>query len=439
MTLRRSLLAITLLAGLALAGCTGGGDDLADALAALTGDDLAIMVLPLEDYGPDYAGFDVSSDGGANDAAANAEDTFDPDDTAAELEEAGWESGYELGFEDPDALDTLEAGEGAIAVSTSVELLSDEAAATAYMEKQFDDMVALQGEELDAGSSLEEATTFEVDGLGDEAQGARTRLSVLGAQEFTGTFVVFRIDRLIGVAIIVRADDGDINTEVEDLAAKLEHRVRGVLGGDITGTPIPIPTEDQDEPATVEPPEDIPDLSSMALAASDVSPDTSVEREGYIEADDTVATYEREFDTGSEAIGAGTTLLSLETDVELYESISQAQLGVSAFDFIFQGNGGEQLIESLFAEGFEEEAGFEADNIETSELPDFEAGDQVSGFQAAFDSPIGRVEVVLIVVRVGEAVGLMTAVGTDEQFDISDVTPLAVTLGQRMRSELEDH
>jgi hypothetical protein len=435
MTLRSSLLALTFLAGLAFAGCSGGGDDLSDALAALTGDDLAIMVLPQTDLGADYAGFDASSDGGPQDSAAAADDTFDPDDTAAQLEEQGWQMGYNLSFEAPD-LAALESGEGPITAASTVELLRDEAAATAYMQKQFDDVSALQGKEIDTGTSLDEATTFEVSDLGDEAQGARVRLSFGSDAQFSGTFVALRIGRLIGTAAVARADDTDINAEVEDLASKLEERMRGVLRGDITGTPVPIPTAD-DNPAEVTPPEGIADLSSMALRPSDIGPDVSVQREAYVEDSDTVAKYEREFDTGFGTVGQSTVFLSLQSDIELYETVASARDGLSAFDFIFGGNGGDEFIQSLFAQGFEEEAGFAAENIETSALPDFQAGDQVSGFQAAFDSPIGRVEVALIVVRVEDAVGQLIAVGADEQFDINDVTPLAVTLGQRMRAGLE--
>lgn len=431
----RALLALTFVAGLGLAACNSSGDDINDALASVSESDLALMVLPLEDFGEAYAGFDIASGGGPQGSAATAEDTFDPDDTAAELDEQGWLNGYELSFEEPD-LASLEDAEGPLTAATTVELLADEDAASAYMQKQFDDMLALEGDDIDTGASLEEVETFEVDGLGDEAQGARLRLSILDTQEFSGTFVALRLGRLIGVAMVSRADDTDINAELEDLAGKLEGRMRGVLLGDITGTPVPIPTADADDPPTVTPPEGIPDLSAMALRASDVGSDVSVEREGYVEDDDVIASYEREFDTGIESIGATTTLLSLETDVELYESVSEASLGVSAFDFIFEGQGGAALIESLFAEGFEDQAGFQAENIETSELPDFDAGDQVSGFQAAFDSPIGRVEVALIVVRVDESIGLFTAVGADDQFDINDVTPLAVTLGERMRAGL---
>jgi hypothetical protein len=94
---------------LLLAGCGGSSGS---SLGSVTRNDLAIMVLPAAELGSAADGARVEPDSGFQDAAAVAEDTLDPDDTATGIEAAGMEADYELAY-------TTDSGQ----VSTEVALL----------------------------------------------------------------------------------------------------------------------------------------------------------------------------------------------------------------------------------------------------------------------------------------------------------------------------
>lgn len=236
----------TCLAVLAACGGGNGADELERALQSVTENDLAIMILPQEDLGEEFADLEIDEDSGFVDNEQAADGTIDPHDTADDLEQAGRINGYELGYEAPDWFSVLEAGQGVIAVDTEVVLFEDGPAASEFLAKQVDDSLRLEGEEIQTGITLEEVETFQVVGLADEAVGQRRRISFGDAQMY-GTVVGFRLDRLLGSAAIVRADDANVNSQVEEIARALEERIEGVLLGDVVGTPVPLPQAEEEE------------------------------------------------------------------------------------------------------------------------------------------------------------------------------------------------
>ena len=234
---------------LALAcGGGGGGDELERALQSVTDDQLAIMVLPKEELGDAAADLPLDSDPGESgfqDNQAAADDTFDPDDTAADIEQAGRVNGYELSYSD---FSRLGEGEGAVEVDTAVELYKDADAASAGLARFIDDLNQFAAQDTGQGFFYEEVKTFTVSGLGDEAVGIRARFKITEG-DITGytTFVAFRVDRLLAGTVQVRNDDKDVNSQLVEIMRALEERMKGVLLGDITGTPVPIPSPQEGE------------------------------------------------------------------------------------------------------------------------------------------------------------------------------------------------
>jgi len=205
--------------------------------------DLAIMVLPQEDLGDEFADLQIDDDSGFKDNEEAADETIDPDDTADSLERVGRINGYELLYSDP-SLSALEAGVGVIELATEVDLVMDAGAASDHLAKQVEDWQRLEGEQVEAGVTLEKVETFAVKGLADEAVGLRARAS-FGDLQWYETVVAFRLDRLVGAAYAYRVDDANINSQVEAIARALERRIEGVLLGDIAGTPVPLPQADE--------------------------------------------------------------------------------------------------------------------------------------------------------------------------------------------------
>ncbi|MBI1885318.1 MAG: hypothetical protein HYS09_03220 [Chloroflexi bacterium] len=223
----------------AIAAACGGGNELEESLQSLTNGLLAVMVLPKEELGPDAADLPLDnspSESGFQDNKAAAQDTADPNDTAADVAEAGRINGYELSYSD---FSRLGEAEGAVEADTAVELYRDADAASAWLARLVNDIQGLEGQEAQEGFSVKNVETFTIDGLGDEATGLRYRFSVGDATGHT-TLVIFRLDRLLAGTVQVRNDDKDVDSQVEQTARSLEERIKGVALGDITATPVPL-------------------------------------------------------------------------------------------------------------------------------------------------------------------------------------------------------
>ena len=413
---------------LVASACGGGGDELEKALQSLSEDDLAIMVLPQEAFGGASDGLEVASYSGVKDSSEVADDTLDPEDTGDDLEEAGFVTGYSLGFEDP-TLSALEEGKGVLDASSTVELFEDEAAAAAYLAKLLEDNRRFEGEETEPGSTLEGVEEFSVEGIADDATGLILHGS-FGDSDFYATGVVFTLGRLRAGVGISRADDSDVMADAERIGRALAERIEGVLLGDIDETPVPIPEE---EPAAGEAPapSEPPFPHRMALSLDDLPAGIKIAREGYVPDDQTESSYEREFDLGSGSIGASE-FMSLENDVALFEDEFQATGFYAALEALFTGENAVDFLGPAFSAG----AGFEVGNVTAEDLGLSDAGDQSFGVRAAFDTPLGRFDGIFVSARVGRAMGTLVITGLAGEVAAADIADLSETMVARMEAEL---
>jgi hypothetical protein len=228
----------------------GGDDRLAAELRSLTAADLDVLVLPLEAMGPEFADFEAV-DAGFRDNRTAAENSLDPDDTEAELEELGRITGYDLVYVDPNGFG-LVSGEGVLFVATSVELYKDAEGASEALGRQlgvFEEM-----EEQKFGSGVEEVSTFPVGSLGDDSLGVKVRYSSVPV-DYYETLVAFTMDRLMIVATLGNVGDEAFIGQTQSLAQLMELRITGVLVGEISATPVSVaafvpeePPEGEEEP-----------------------------------------------------------------------------------------------------------------------------------------------------------------------------------------------
>ncbi len=410
------------------AACGGGGDDLGEALQALSENDLAIMVLPEDELGGEIAGLEIDADeSGFSDSADTADDTLDPEDTADDIDRMGRVSGYGLGYSDPD-LSALAEGEGVVFAGTSLDLFQDEEGAAAFLDKQLDDYQRFEGKEVEPGFRLEQSETFTVDGLGDEAVGLRAQLTFGDATAFQ-TVVAFRLGRLLAAAVLSRADDTDAAAQMEETARALEARVEGVLRGEIRGTPVPIPAKEEER--TVPPPEEGPDLAAMALSLDDLPEGVSIEREGYVPDENTVASYEREFDLGTADIG-GSRLIGLENDVDFYGSDPEATGVFAGIKAIFTSESAADFFGSFFEEG----AGFEATDVQVEQARIARLGEESAAIHASTDTPLGDFEYVFVFVRIDRSLGSLILTAVQGELDPADAERLAQAMTDRMEETL---
>ena len=334
---------------LTMASACGGGNDgeLEQALQSVQENDLAIMVLPQEDIGEEFADMEIDDDSGFVDSEEAADDTIDPEDTADDLEQAGRVNGYSLGYETPDWFSALLAGAGLLAVGTDLDLFEDAEAASDFVLKQINDYLSLEGEEVEVGVTLEKVDVFEVEGLADEAMGVKARIS-FGDLEMYVTFVGFRIDRLLGSASIGRADDADVLSQVEDIVRALEERIEGVLLGDISGTPVPVP-QAEEEAAAAPPSEGGPDLAARMPEQSDGMNGTTVAL------DPTFTTSWLGLIPGSEEFGAASeSSCQFPEDITSYRYVMEMNMEfpelIEEFERTTEEDGLEDELEGLFDE-----------------------------------------------------------------------------------------
>src|SRR5262249_26259912 len=138
--------------------------------------------------------------------------------------------------------------------------------------------------------------------------------------------VVVRRGDLVESLGVIRTDGSSEQATVLRLAHALSARVEAVLAGKITTPAVNVPAP----PAKTAVAHAVK-IDTAALAAGDLD-GAKVTRAEYVKDNDTVAAYEREFDS----VKYGSTrLLSAENDVSLYASAGDAKLFVDGMGGLF--------------------------------------------------------------------------------------------------------
>jgi hypothetical protein len=401
------------------------------AAASVPASKLAIMVLPKAALGPAGSSLRLDrSSSGVQDNAASADDSIDPHDTASSLARAGRITGYELGYSDP-SLAALQRGAGLLEIDTEVDLYTQPSAVSAAMAKDLSDFRRYEGKVVD-GVKLRKVEAFDVPRLGDAVFGRRLALSFNGKRVWV-TGVEFRLGALEGSAVVTRADGSDVSRQTIALAQALEGRMRGVLAGTVSGTPVPIPggAAPAKPPATR--PKGAPDLSRAVLGTSDLPAGTRTTRSEYVRNKDAVATYEREFDLSGKLAG-GSRLLSLESDVSLYKSDGDASVFVVAVESIL-GNAGSGTWHDFFVQKFQEGAGFKLTSVHLVRNRRLPYGSDARDITVRLGTPLGTFDASFVFMRVGRLVGSIYAVTLPgNHISSADVVQLERRAVQKMQS-----
>jgi hypothetical protein len=206
-----AVVALTLTAATSLARAEGTTGPIAEI-------DLPRMTLPLGAYNPEYADF-VFGGGG-----------FTPEgEVGAEIAV----NSYLTGFEAPEDASDF----GAIGAFSEVSLFTTGTDTAALV-------AALEADLLTQAAEMEgELELFDVPGV-DDAIGFRIASSFPEFEfvsQFTGAF--FPAGRLIGYVAFLRFDNAGVEGDVIAAAAALRDRMKGVIAGDITDFPAPLPPD----------------------------------------------------------------------------------------------------------------------------------------------------------------------------------------------------
>lgn len=227
-----------------VSACDGGDGDIT--ARDISDEELALMVLPQQELGGEYAELQLDEEtSGFVTNEETIEEAHDPADEGQDIERFGRVNGY---FEAYSSGNGAFVGEHAPYVATGVELLRDSESASARLEDEMADY------EIELSAQAEEQQAREVDlvpfspgNLGDEASGLDMHVAfpLNGGLEvsYNGSYVAFRRGRLVGAVVVGQFDgeleDKDRRDRIVALARKLDERIQAVLRGDITPAPTP--------------------------------------------------------------------------------------------------------------------------------------------------------------------------------------------------------
>lgn len=412
------LLAPAVLAASLLAGCDDLDSELQEPIADLRSRDLEVLVLAESEIGSLVRGFEIDSGSGPSDNAEAAENSLNPDDTEADMDERGRISGYSLDFTNPSP-----GEEDVLQVGTTVTLWEDADLASEAFELAVAEFFDYEGEEIE-GLTLVSVEEFDPGDIGDEATGLRIEMEVPGLGSIYGTAVYVRLDRLGLNANMIGLGNESFDEDMIELADAHIAWVTDVLTGELDPEPVEIP-----EPADpVDPDGDAPPLDEVSLQASDL-PAGFVETERGFETADPAGLYDytSAFESVEEYAQVGNSrIASIENNIIVYESTVEAQAFVGAIAGLLEGDSGAEFMLEIFrAEGVP------ATTVET-ERRDIDYGDQTVAVSARAETELGNVILSFILTRTGATVTAFIVVGEAENFDLQDVGPIVETVVDRV-------
>jgi hypothetical protein len=216
-----------ILLGIVAVACQGGnGLTAQDSARAISDDELAVMVLPLGDFGAEFASFEAGEENGFMTAERRADNSIDPQNETADLKEFGWQAGYEELY-----FDSAASGGGSTLwfVSSGVDLFETAQGAAGYFE---DSRAEVENDvvETKEGMLLDAAEIFDAD-IADEAEGVHFHVAAQDnpGSQYWASAVVFRRGRLIASVGIFSFDEKRAQDTLRQLAGNLNERISRVL------------------------------------------------------------------------------------------------------------------------------------------------------------------------------------------------------------------
>jgi hypothetical protein len=196
---------------------------------------LALMPLPRQALGADAIGLPLANDSGVDsnrDAAQNAGAGV----TAADLTSYGRITGYTLDYASPAS--ALLMPHGLLEVKTIAELYRDKSTAARGL-------VFWRGVTKKLGSGTSDGVTIRLSPFDAHVNGDAFafELTYQRAGKTLGYVgdIVFRAGNLLGAVFVTSSDGAGLRTRTLKLASRLSLRIKQVLAGKLTGTPVALP------------------------------------------------------------------------------------------------------------------------------------------------------------------------------------------------------
>lgn len=405
--MRRTLLATAVALGVVL----GAGS-----AAAAPVNPLAPLVVPKTQLGKIAQGLEVELLSGTTTNGRAADDSFDPNDTAATVAKAGRVSGYTLLYGDV-GFTALRTGSGLIDVGSSLDFFKTAAKAQAYELKSLTDLRRVQGINLQ-GVVIERASAFPVRGLGPRAAGLRI-VQRVGKKRIYGTYVDFQIDKILCEAVINRADKKNVDAQAVAIARKLAGRIITYAQGNLKASPVPLPRP----LGTAKPGAKAPDLSAMVPTSADMKGKAGVFQQSFTPDDLAIASYIREF-----RFGPSSGLFQLRASAALERSRREAAGRVLILRSLFTGPEGAATIAQIVG-------GTGPAKLDAVRRPGL--GDESFAVGATFKANGQRLRAVILYERRDRILGSIVLVGAANKLTLASAMPYARALDKRMKQGLK--
>jgi hypothetical protein len=387
----------------AVSGCGVFGDS--DEPAAISRDQLAIMVVPQDELGPAYETLTLDADSGRTMAAEFADDTVDPEDTAASVKRAGWRDGYQLSYSVADA-SALTRPRGLYGIVTEVDSFEGGSAARAHILKTVADLERFEGTRVE-GIKLERFEAFDAE-IGDGAWGMEYTVSA-GEFRAHATDVAFYADTLVGSVSVVRGDAQTARVEALRLAAVLANRADRVLAGEVDEEPVSL--------EAAKPHVARARIARMTLSAADLPPGARVKEERLDTSDEDYIAYVRSFELANGRLGTSS-VISVRAETQVYAD----RRSVEVIKQLFAGKSGRETFVAATRSGMRED-GVRLRRVSTRP---FALGDpRIQSFVLSFSAPRGRFDMVFVMVDHGSARAMLLVFGPAGGIEAQDVRPLA--------------
>ncbi len=195
---------------------------------------LAAMVLRVDDFEPDYQAFAKRAESGPRTIEQLIEGADDPDDEALDVAKFG----HLMNHADSYASNAnIIRGSGAIMIADGIILYRDAKGAAGDL----DDIIADAKRDFSGTTELGSLQSFKLfkAKAGEEGHGLTMRFLTPGVEfglngllNLTVTAVYFRRDNLVAGVMMMRLDTKDVQAEVNELARKLDRRIKSVLAGE---------------------------------------------------------------------------------------------------------------------------------------------------------------------------------------------------------------
>ena len=423
------LLGLLAAASGALLGCGGGSGDTAAPPAAspqIERSQLPLMVLPLEAFGPEASALPVDlEDAGFATSQDAADATFDPDDTAQDIEAQGWVATYNLEGVD---LSLIAESSGLASAGTSIDLLADELAAEQWLRSVKGDLEQYLGATLVPGVDLLDWREFDVGPLGDGSFAAEVELGLAydgGQKTVRSTFVGFRLGRLVASAGVMRVDEQSAREQVATVTTKLLARVHAVLAGEVTDRALDLGSELERDPRATQ----SVALGDAGLRLQDLPDTFRALEDGPVEGSGAISEYGQEFKADRPAKFGRSRIDHVSTQLYQYTSEAEATLAHSFAETLVEDP--TELIELIESE-LPAEARTGVRFSPAQRLSMKRIGDQATGIRLAARGPNGGYDYVFVFLRTDDRVAFLFVSGPKGRVKKKDVVRLSRKVAKRL-------